>query len=331
MDNLFDRSSQQEFTWQSKHIKFFLDLKGIGPSAVERIIEINPDVEQWDREYVANQSSNYEKTMKLLKDVEEIPNLQDLGRDNVIHFKDALFPNNLFLMKKNKPLLLWYAGNLNVEKSIAVVGSRKIIPETAEVVNRFVKEASLFNYSIVSGLANGVDEKAHITALENSLKTVAILPSSLDNILPNSNRELAREIVANEGLLLTEYEPNSPKRPDNSNYIARNRIQAGLSDAVFVGQSSIPGGTMTTAKFAIDYEKPLIVYKSLTNIGLEEYKGNKYLLKKIDDEFDFSILKFNNSQKLELLKKYSIADYSIGQNLRDIDNIFSLINKDNGK
>ena len=331
MNNFFDRSSEQEFTWQSKHIKFFLDLTGIGPSAVERIIEINPDIDQWDREYVASQSSNYEKTMNLLKDVDEIPHLQDLDRDKVIHFKDPLFPKNLFLMKKNKPLLLWFAGNLNVERSISVVGSRKIIPETAEIVNRFVKEASLFNYSIVSGLANGVDEKAHISALENGLKTVAILPSSLDNILPLSNKGLAGEIVANEGLLLTEYAPNSPKRPDNSNYIARNRIQAGLSDAVFIGQSSIPGGTMATAKFAIDYEKPLIVYKSLNNIDFEEYKGNKYLLEKIDERFDFSILKFNNSQKIKLLKKDSLADYSVDQNLKDINDIFSLINNSNDK
>lgn len=331
MDNLFDRSSQQEFTWQSKHIKFFLDLRGIGPSAVEKIIEINPDIEQWDREYVASQSLNYEKTMNLLKDVEEIPHLQDLDRDEVIHFKDPLFPKNLFLMKNNKPLLLWFVGNLNVERSIGVVGSRKIIPETSEVINRFVKEASLFNYSIVSGLANGVDEKAHISALENGSKTIAILPSSLDNILPYSNRGLASEIVANDGLLLTEYAPNSPKRPDNSNYIARNRIQAGLSDAVFIGQSSIPGGTMATAKFAIEYEKPLIVYKSLNNIDFEEYKGNKYLLEKIDERFDFSILKFNNSQKLELLKKDSLADYSVDQNLKDINDIFSLINNSNDK
>ena len=179
---------QSEFTWQSKHIKFFLDLKGIGPSAVEKIIEINPDIEQWDREYVASQSTNYEKTMNLLKDVEEIPQLKELDDNEVVHFKHPLYPKKLLSMMKNKPLLLWYAGNLNIEKSIAVVGSRKIIPETAEVVDEFVSKASSLNLSIISGLANGVDEKAHISALENKSKTVAVLPSSLDNILPQSNR-----------------------------------------------------------------------------------------------------------------------------------------------
>ena len=66
--NLFDRSSEQEFTWDSKHIKYFLSLKNIGPSAVEKIIEINPDVYQWDKEYVAGQSTNYDKFSSLLPD-----------------------------------------------------------------------------------------------------------------------------------------------------------------------------------------------------------------------------------------------------------------------
>ena len=87
----------------------------------------------------------------------------------------------------------------------------KIIPETAEVVDEFVRKASSLNLSIISGLANGVDEKAHISALENNSKTVAVLPSSLDNILPQSNRGLAKEIVENEGLLITEYQPGSPR------------------------------------------------------------------------------------------------------------------------
>lgn len=59
--NLFDRSLEQEFTWQSKHIKYFLSLKDIGPSATEKIIEINPDIDQWDKDYVAGQTSNYQK------------------------------------------------------------------------------------------------------------------------------------------------------------------------------------------------------------------------------------------------------------------------------
>jgi len=307
MSNLFDRSSQQEFTWQSKHIKFFLDLKGLGPSAVEKIIEINPDIEQWDREYVASQSTNYEKTMHLLKDVEEIPSLQDLNIDEVIHFKHPLYPKKLLSMKKNMPLLLWYAGNLNIENSIAVVGSRKIIPETAEVVDEFIKKASSLNSSIVSGLANGVDEKAHICALENRAKTVAVLPSSLDNVLPISNRGLAKEIVENEGLLITEYPPGSPKNPDKSNYTERNRIQAGLSDLVFIAQSGIPGGTMTTAKHAIDNERKIITYSSKNNF--EEYAGNRYLTMPLSENFDFSKMRFTKKQISTLLNKEFLSDY----------------------
>ena len=74
--SIFDRSFEQEFTWKSKHIKFFLELPFLGLSTVEKIIDVNPDINQWDRDYVASQFSNYEKLKKLLP--EEIPTIQDL-------------------------------------------------------------------------------------------------------------------------------------------------------------------------------------------------------------------------------------------------------------
>jgi DNA processing protein len=323
MSNLFDRSSQQKFTWQSKHIKFFLDLKGIGPSAVEKIIEINPDIEQWDREYVASQSANYAKTMNLLKDVEEIPELDNLDENMVIHFKEANFPENLANMIKDKPLLLWYKGNLNIGKSVAVVGSRNMIPETAKIVDDFVDKACEENFNIVSGLAIGVDTQAHKAALKNNSKTVAILPSSLDNIVPYQNKELAFQIVENGGLLLSEYPIGSSKKIESSNYIQRNRLQAGISDAVFIAQSGIPGGTMTTAKHAIDNEKKLIVYLS-KNMS-KEYLGNKYLTDALDKNYEFSKMKFNKSQIEKLILKKTLADEIIYSNKNEIDKILRLI------
>jgi len=208
------------------------------------------------------------------------------------------------------------------QEGVAVVGSRKIIPETSEIVNSFIKQLSDLHVSIVSGLANGVDELAHLAALENNLKTIAVLPSSLDNILPKSNTNLAHEIVENGGLIVTEYGPGSPRKPENSNYISRNRIQAGLSDLIFVAQSSIPGGTMTTAKFALDYQKKLSVYKSSSNLDIEEYKGNKYLLQAINEKFDFSVLKFTKKQISVLKEKKSLADFSIPEDLEEIKRIF---------
>ena len=190
--------------------------------------------------------SNYKKFLNQLP--EEIPKLEDLDDEIVVNFKEDRYPKILNQMQKGKPLLLWFKGNLNLDIGLAVVGSRKIIPETQSVVEHFIKSFKKKDVSIVSGLANGVDESAHLSALENNLKTIAVLPSSLDNILPHSNKNLAYEIVENGGLLVTEYEPGSPRKPENSNYIARNRIQAGLSKLVFIAQSSIPGGTMTTAK-----------------------------------------------------------------------------------
>ena len=318
--SIFDRSFEQKFTWQSKHIKFFLELPNIGLATVEKIIEVNPDIDQWDRDYVASQFPNYEKSKMLLP--EEIPKLQNLDETIVMNYKEDRFPQILKEMTKDKPLLLWFKGNVSNQEGVAVVGSRKIIPETSEIVNSFIKQLSDLHVSIVSGLANGVDELAHLAALENNLKTIVVLPSSLDNILPKSNTNLAHEIVENGGLIVTEYGPGSPRKPENSNYISRNRIQAGLSDLIFVAQSSIPGGTMTTAKFALDYQKKLSVYKSSSNLDIEEYKGNKYLLQAINEKFDFSVLKFTKKQISVLKEKKSLADFSIPEDLEEIKRIF---------
>ena len=318
MNNLFDRSADQEFTWESKHIKYFLSQKNLGRAKVKKIIEVNPDINQWDKEYVVGQLGT-DMAFQLLP--EEIPEIAPLEDAEVINFKDKRFPENLKNMKKDPPLLLWYKGNLNVGKGVAVVGSRNIIPETKEIVDSFVNIACNEGFNIVSGLAHGVDEQAHKVALENNSKTVAILPSSLDNILPHTNKNLAYEIVENGGLLLTEYEPGSPKKPEKSNYISRNRLQAGLSDAVFIAQSGIPGGTMTTAKHAIDNEVKLIVYIS-KNIS-EEYLGNKYLTDLINSDFDFSKLKFNKEQIKHLLNKKQIADFTLDSEFFELKEILN--------
>ena len=320
MSNLFDRSAEQEFTWESKHIKYFLSQKNLGRAKVKKIIEVNPDINQWDKEYVIGQLGT-DMAFQLLP--EEIPEIAPLDDDEVINFKDKRFPENLKNMKKDPPLLLWYKGNLNVGKGVAVVGSRNIIPETKKIVDSFVNIACNEGFNIVSGLAHGVDEQAHKVALENNSKTVAILPSSLDNILPHANKNLAYEIVENGGLLLTEYEPGSPKKPENSNYISRNRLQAGLSDAVFIAQSGIPGGTMTTAKHAIDNEISLIVYLS-QNMS-EEYKGNKFLTDTVDENFDYSQFKLTNNQREKIFVKKKIADYVLTASKLDIEGILSNI------
>jgi len=304
--SLFEQNESQEMTWESKHIRFFLSLPGLGRARVRRIIEMNPDVYSWDRESVMNQIGLERLADSLPQD---IPELADLDDSEVVNFTETRFPVNLKRMEKDGPLLLWYRGNLNIEKSLAVVGSRDMTEETSSIVESFIRKASDRDYSIVSGLALGVDTKAHICALENNAKTIAILPSPLDNILPTSNRGLAGEIVEQGGLLLSEYEPGTVDSPSNNNYLMRNRLQAGMSDAVFIAQSGIPGGTMTTANHAIDNRKTLIVYAPKTES--EKYKGNRYLTDEISKLNLDGVLKLTKKQKEDILSKNEkFADYS---------------------
>ena len=135
--SIIDLNNEQEYTRKTKNIKFFLELPNIGTATVEKIKDINPYIDHWNRDYVADRLSNYKNFLNLLP--EEIKNLEDLDDEIVVIFLEDRYPKILIQMQKGKPLLLWFKGNLNLDIGLAVVGSRKIIPETQSVVEHFIK------------------------------------------------------------------------------------------------------------------------------------------------------------------------------------------------
>lgn len=154
----------------------------------------------------------------------------------------------------DSPVLLYYRGtaDLNAEKIIAVVGTRNHSDYGKQVCEKIVEELKEENILVVSGLAFGIDTIAHKTALKNNLPTVAVLAHGLDRIYPQQNKALAKQLTEHGGLL-TDFA--SGTNPDKQNFPKRNRIVAGICDALIVIESGKKGGSLITAELASGYNK----------------------------------------------------------------------------
>jgi len=141
--------------------------------------------------------------------------------------------------------------------SVAIVGTRKPTPYGREVTYRLAYELASRGVVIISGLAIGTDGIAHEAALDAGGTTIAVLPTPLDAIHPRTHHKLAEDIVNRGGALLSEYGPGDDVY--KVNFVARNRIVAGLSDAVLITEAAARSGTLITANFALQQGKPVLV------------------------------------------------------------------------
>jgi DNA processing protein len=141
--------------------------------------------------------------------------------------------------------------------AVAIVGSRRPA-HGAEVAFAFASQAARCGFAVVSGLALGCDSAAHRGCLEAGGVTVAVLPCGLDRVAPVSNTNLAHRILNAAGFLASEYPPGTPAA--NFRFVERNRVIVALSQAVIVTEAQIKSGTLHTARFAINQNKPLACY-----------------------------------------------------------------------
>jgi len=175
----------------------------------------------------------------------------------------------------DSPSLLYYRGNadLNSSKIISIVGTRNNSAYGKLVCEKFVDELKSENIIIVSGLAFGIDTIAHKAALKTDLQTVAVLAHGLDRIYPQQNKSLAKQMIE-QGGLLTDFISNT--NPDKQNFPKRNRIVAGMCDAVVVIESSKKGGSLITAELGNSYNKDVFAIPGRVNDSKSE--GCNYLI-----------------------------------------------------
>lgn len=192
-----------------------------------------------------------------------------------LFFTDTNYPKRLNHCY-DSPILLYYKGtaDLNTLKILSVIGTRKNSFYGKEVCEEFIKS---FNKEIliVSGLAYGIDTIAHKAALRNNLQTVGVVAHGLNRIYPLENKSLAKQMVINGGLL-TDF--CSFSKPDRENFPKRNRIIAGICDAILVIESGLKGGSMITAEIANSYNKDVFCVPG--KINDEKSEGSNYLIRK---------------------------------------------------
>lgn len=177
------------------------------------------------------------------------------------------------------PLALFYRGNadLNAPHVISMVGTRHATSYGQDICTRFLADLSVLcpGTLIVSGLAYGIDIHAHRAALQNRFKTIGILAHGLDRIYPSEHRKTAVSMLE-QGGLLTEFA--SGTNPDRQNFVKRNRLVAGMSDAVIVIESAAKGGALITAGLAESYHRDCFAFPGRCN---DEYSvGCNKLIRK---------------------------------------------------
>lgn len=157
--------------------------------------------------------------------------------------------------------------------AVAVIGSRKLTNYGLGVTEKLVAKLVARGIVIVSGLALGIDAVAHKTAVECGGQTIAVLPSGVNHIYPGSHAGLANRIMQTGGALVSEYSPDE-KVAFKSNFIARNRIIAGLADALLIPEAAKKSGSLHTANFGLDLGKEIFAVPGPINSPTSEGCNN---------------------------------------------------------
>jgi DNA processing protein len=190
----------------------------------------------------------------LLRKADALLHEQQQEGYQVLTSVDAQFPQRL-LHLSDGPVVLFYqgTGELNMERSIGIVGTRSATAYGKKMTIKILEELCPYRPTILSGLAFGIDIEAHKAALQLGLPTLAVLGSPLNRIYPAAHAPLAQQLQQAQGGLLSEYAPGTKLLPGN--FPARNRIIAGLSDALIVVEAAKKGGALITADLAFGYNK----------------------------------------------------------------------------
>ncbi|CAN5356258.1 DNA-processing protein DprA [soil metagenome] len=176
------------------------------------------------------------------------------------------------------PSTLYVEGNLAEilhSPVVAIVGSRKISTYGRDITKHLAGELAEQGIVIVSGLAFGVDSIAHQAALDAGGRVIAVLPTPLDRIYPAAHRQLARHILENGGALVSEYAAGSSVY--KTNFVARNRIIAGLADATLLTEAALKSGSLHTARFALNAGRDVLAVPG--NITSPTSEGTNNLIK----------------------------------------------------
>lgn len=215
-------------------------------------------------------------------DIEKIANIyKQIASDNnigVISCLDKYYPYNWKYLS-GMPKVFYYCGNYSIVErmtlggSVAVVGSRSPSKYAEYATDNICKALGEKGIAIVSGMAYGIDRQAHISSVNTSGGTIAVLAGGVDNIYPPKNRDIY-ELIRDKGVIISEMPPG--QKPLRQYFPSRNRLIAGLSDCTLVMEAGSVSGTLHTASFAAGQGKEVFVLPN--NIYYENAMGGLKLL-----------------------------------------------------
>jgi len=228
------------------------------------------------------------ETKKIIKNCEE-KNIK------IFYYSYENYPKNLMNIKES-PYIIFVKGNLpsneELEKSFAIVGTRKPSKEGidfARDIGQYLSKNNIYN---ISGLALGIDTVGHNMSLQ---KTGAILGQGLDlEIYPRENIKLAEMILENKGFLLSELIPQ--KEISLFSLIKRDRLQSALTSGIIIAETGIKGGTVNTFKYAREQKKKIFI-SEINKEFIEKYKKNLIIIK---NSLDFEKKLKNNLEQKNL-------------------------------
>lgn len=245
-----------------------------------------------------------------------------------IDIEDRGYPEQLRKIH-NPPKQLYLKGNAKLLDTIgiAIIGSRCCTKYGEKMAKKFSKGLSLQGFTIISGMAKGIDSFAHIGSIETTGNTIAVIPSGFNNIYPKENIKLYNKILDNNGLVITEYEEN--EKATSERFLERNRIVSGLAIGTLVVEGGFRSGTSVTAKLTKEQGKNVFCIPS----SLEKPKGitpNKlikegaFLVTEVEDiiskypEINFKKVRKKTKKKVENFEENLINDeYKIVYNILD--------------
>lgn len=246
----------------------FASIRGMGVSLARQLLEVAGSEraffdmgEKELRTLTQGQSkvyTNYYRQQQLERADRELDFIEQNHIDTT-YFTDGSYPRRL-LEAEDAPCMLYSRGecDLNAKHVVSVVGTRHATQYGLSFCDTFVRDlaAALPDAVVVSGLAYGIDISAHRASLKHGLSTVAVMARGLNGIYPALHRNDAVKIVRNHGMVVTDY--LSSDEIHRSNFLARNRIIAGLSDCTVIVESADHGGSLVTASLAQSYNRDVM-------------------------------------------------------------------------
>ena len=237
--------------------------KGYGNSLIKKLLQISGSATELFLDF-----NSVRKKMKTTRSFPNAPiitpeiekkvntDIEMAEKNNISYcfFYDDDYPKRL-LRCNDAPYMFSYKGSskFNMEKTLSIVGTRNATTYGKDVVRRVISDLSAQNISIISGLALGIDTFAHEAALDYKLHTVGVMGSGFGNIYPTSNNKLAKKMTDKGNTLVSEYSYYA--LPDRQNFPKRNRIIAGMADALLVVETGKRGGSIITACIAHSYQR----------------------------------------------------------------------------